>query len=80
MRAGQGKSITVPVALNRLGVEGGDNAMFLAEQVQQVACKVHLISYFQSAHWSYLELPLPRHYFSVDARNDDARLQQCGFF
>ncbi len=66
---------TVPVTLDGLGGEGGDDAEVLSEAVQQPAGGHDLVTHLGGAHGADLELPLPRHHLSVDAADDQARLQ-----
>lgn len=67
---------TVPVALDGLGVEGGDDAKVLSEAVQQPARGHDLVANLAGAHRADLELPLPRHHLRIDAADDQARLHQ----
>ena len=67
---------TVPVALDGLGREGGDDAEVLAQAVQQPARDHDLVAHLQGPHGADLELPLPRHHLAVDAADDQARLRR----
>lgn len=65
---------TIPVALDRLGGEGGHDAKIFAEAVQQPARAHDLVAHLRGAHRADLELPLPGHHLRVDAADDQARL------
>lgn len=77
MRTGRNPlHLTVPVSLDRLGVEGRHDAILLAQQMQQVSGYVDLVAYLQGSDRPNLEFPLPRHDLCIDARDDDASLQK----
>lgn len=64
----------VPVTLDGLGVEGGDNAEVLTQPVQQPAGQVDLITQLQGANGANLVLPLTRHHLGVDTGDVQASL------
>ena len=62
----------VPVAADRLGVEGDRDPEVLAEAVQQPAGDPQLVGHLERAERADLELPLARHDLGVDARDGQA--------
>ena len=62
----------VPVALGGLGVEGGGDAVVLADPVEQPAGDPQLVGDFEQAERADLELPLSGHDLGVDARDRQA--------
>ena len=66
---------SVPVSLQRLGVEGDLDAKLLGNSVQQVSGHPQLIGHGDSLAGTNLVLPLGRHDLGVDSRDVDARVQ-----
>src|SRR5690606_10383872 len=65
----------VPVALDRLGVEGGGDAEVLPGAVQQPAGQPQLVGDVERGQLADLELPLARHDLGVDAGDGQTRPQ-----
>src|SRR5690606_10069526 len=63
---------TVPVAGDRLGVEGGGDVELLAAAVQQPAGDPDLVGHVDRPEGADLELPLPHHHLGVGPRDGDA--------
>ena len=65
---------TVPVALERLGVEGDLDAPLLSDTDEEVAGHPEVVAHGNAFARADLELPLRRHNLGIDARNVDARI------
>ena len=66
---------TIPVALERLGVEGNLDAPLLGYTNEKVTRHPKVIAHGDTLAWSDLELPLRGHDLGVDAGNIDTRVE-----
>lgn len=66
---------TVPLALERLGVEGDFDAPLLSNTDEQETRHPEVVAHIDSLAGADLELPLGRHDLGVDTRDVDARVE-----
>lgn len=66
---------TVPVTWQGLGRQRDCNAPLLRDADQEVTCHPEVVAHGDALAWTDLEFPLRRHYFGIDARDVDARIQ-----
>ena len=66
---------TVPVTLERFGVEGNLDAPLLSNADEKVAGHPEVVTHGDTLTWADLELPLGRHNFGIDARDVDASIE-----
>ena len=64
----------IPVTLDGLGSKGRYDAKLFTQTVQQPTGNHHLIPSLQGTGGTNLELPLPGHHLSIDARNNETSL------
>mmetsp|Transcript_11769 Transcript_11769/g.33195 ORF Transcript_11769/g.33195 Transcript_11769/m.33195 type:complete len:410 (+) Transcript_11769:478-1707(+) len=68
---------SIPVSLDGLRVEGGDDSKLLPEAVEQPPGDHDHITGLQGTGRSNLELPLSRHHLGVNSRDGEAGLDAC---
>lgn len=66
---------TVPVTLERFGVEGNLDAPLLSNADEEVAGHPEMVTHGDTLTRADLEFPLRRHDFGINARNVDASVE-----
>src|SRR5262245_59835132 len=68
-------SSTVPVSLERFGVEGDLDTPLFGNADEEVAGHPKVVTHGDALTWTNLEFPLGRHDFSIDTSDVDASIQ-----
>jgi hypothetical protein len=66
---------TIPLALERLGVEGDLDTPLLGNTNKKISGHPEVITHSDTFTWPNLELPLGRHHFSIDTADVDASIE-----